>query len=166
MTNSVPSKATHSPSSSQIERLGLATTWYLVGAARYSILEPAGADVAKVSRTHPTDSGTSATLTASALLRCSWVPRSTGSFSEGTYDGGDKYGCRPVVGGGDKPKLSAAGDDEKPSPPPSMYGPVGLRMDSGYYGYPQQSTKFVDVDWSVGGLDPWSVDCVLDWMND
>jgi hypothetical protein len=39
-------------------------------------------------------------------------------------------------------------------------------VDSGYCGYPQQSTKFVDVDWLVGGLDPGPVDCVVDWMDD
>jgi hypothetical protein len=42
---------------------------------------------------------------------------------------------------------------------------VGLRMDCGYCGYPQQSTKFVDVDWALGGLDPRLVDCGLDWMD-
>jgi hypothetical protein len=38
-------------------------------------------------------------------------------------------------------------------------------MDCGYCGYPQQSTKFVDVDWALGGLDPRLVDCGLDWMD-
>jgi hypothetical protein len=38
-------------------------------------------------------------------------------------------------------------------------------MDCGYCGYPQQSTKFVDVDWAFRGLDPWLVDCGLDWMD-
>jgi hypothetical protein len=42
---------------------------------------------------------------------------------------------------------------------------IGLRMDCGYCGYPQQSTKFVDVDWVFGGLDPRLVDCGLDWMD-
>ena len=38
-------------------------------------------------------------------------------------------------------------------------------MNCGYCGYPQQSTKFVDVDRAFGGLDPGPVDCGLDWKD-
>lgn len=34
-----------------------------------------------------------------------------------------KCNCCLVTGGSDKPKLGAASDNEKPSPPPSMYRP-------------------------------------------